>query len=297
MEYALQIKNLHKCIKKNKILNDISLKINSGEAMGLIGPNGAGKTSLIKCIAGLWKADSGSIEICGNNIKTDTEKALSEAGFIIEYPKLFGDMPPAENIQYLSSFYNIKLSRKDIEDTLESIGLKDFINKKIKTFSSGMYQKVCLAALIVRKPKFLILDEPTASLDPKSIIDFRNILIKIRDSYKISMLISSHNLAEVEKICDSVAILDKGVILDIKNLNNKDIKKYIIIFKNAQEANLAAKTLRGNSYKADNNIINLNITIAEFKEFISKCPFEIQDIKTGDLESEFLSVLQGGQNE
>jgi len=296
MEYALQVENLHKKIKNNSILTDINLNIKYGESMGLIGPNGAGKTSLIKCMSGLWNYDCGKVLICGSNIKTNFKSAMENSGFIIEYPRLFSELTPITNIEYISAYYNKHITRKEIENIISDVKLEKEKNKKVKTFSSGMYQRVCLALLIVRKPEILILDEPTAMLDPKSIIDFRNILINIKKNYGISMLISSHNLNEVEKLCDRVAIIEKGNMLKIEELNNINTKKYNITFSNEDDTKSAAKLLSKEiSYSTTQSNLFIVCTITQFKQFMSTCPYEIEDFKIGDLEGEFLSAIKGDQ--
>lgn len=293
---ALKIENVSKSIKKHQILNNINLEINSSEALGLVGPNGAGKTSLIKCISGIWKYDKGDIYLCGKNIKINFGYAMKKTGFIIEYPKLFNELTPIQNIEYINAYYDIFLSKEEIKKIVEKVGLKDWKNKKLKTFSSGMYQKICLGVLLARKPEIMILDEPTATLDPKSIIDFRNILIDIKQNLGVTMLISSHNLSEVEKLCDRIAILDKGNILEVKNIKNTNQKKYRIIFENEQDILKASKYLKNNNdnieFKIEKNNLIISCSIKQFKQFLSNCPYTIKDFVIGDLENEFLSALK-----
>jgi len=200
MELALNISGLNKSIGKKQILNDVNMQVDFGEAMGLIGANGAGKSSLLKCIARLWHGDTGKITVCEKDVKKNFKAAMQYSGFLIEYPKMYGELTAIQNLKYISSYCNMKISDTDIENKLNLVGLNKSKEKKINTYSSGMYQRACIASLLMRNPKLLILDEPTAMLDPKSIVELRNILNSIKKNYNVSMLISSHNLHEVERM-------------------------------------------------------------------------------------------------
>ena len=297
MEQALCVSGLNKKIKRRQILSDINLQVGYGEAMGLIGANGAGKTSLIKCLADLWHADSGEVFICGNNIKTNFEQAMKDTGFMIEYPKLFGELSPFQNLEYISTFNSENITKEQIANLVEQVGLKDFINKKLKTFSSGMYQRICFAVILLHKPKLLILDEPTAMLDPKSVVDFRNILIEIKEKTGVAMVISSHNLHEVEKLCDRVTIIDKGKILGVKNINeteNKYIKLEFADEETAKKALELLQTTQNLTSKTENKTIVFNGTTDILQKFMVVCPYKIINIRVEEtLENDFLTILNG----
>lgn len=206
---VLEVVNLSKSFGKRKVLNNINLTIHEGDIVGLIGPNGAGKTTLIKTILSLYKYDSGSVSICGYDTKKDLEDALSKTGSIIENPDMYLNQSGKNNLKITALINNIK-DKEYINKMVELVGLTNRINDKVKKYSLGMKQRLALVNALIKKPKLLILDEPTNGLDPYGIKELRMILKKISEEANMSILISSHILSEVENICDRVAIIDKG---------------------------------------------------------------------------------------
>lgn len=209
---VLEVSNLSKSFGKNKVLDNINLTIHEGDIVGLIGPNGAGKTTLIKTILNLYKSDSGSIRICSFDIKKDLEKALSKTGSIIENPDMYLNLSGKKNLTITALINDIK-DKDYIDEMVKFVGLSDRIDDKVKKYSLGMKQRLALANTLIKKPKLLILDEPTNGLDPYGIKELRMILKKISEEENMSILISSHILSEVENICDRVVIIDKGNII------------------------------------------------------------------------------------
>jgi len=209
---VLEVSNLSKSFGKRKVLDNINLTIHEGDIVGLIGPNGAGKTTLIKTILSLYKSDSGSVKICGFDIKKDLEKALSKTGSIIENPDMYLSLSGKKNLQITALINDIK-DKEYIDEMVKFVGLSDRINDKVKKYSLGMKQRLALANALIKKPKLLILDEPTNGLDPRGIKELRQMLKKISVDENMSILISSHILSEVENICDRVVIIDKGNIV------------------------------------------------------------------------------------
>ena len=209
---VLEVVNLFKSFGKRKVLNDVSLTIHEGDIVGLIGPNGAGKTTLIKTILSLYKYDSGSVSICGFDTRKDLEKALSKTGSIIENPDMYLNLSGKKNLTITALINDIK-DEEYINEMVKLVGLEDRINDKVKKYSLGMKQRLALANALIKRPKLLILDEPTNGLDPYGIKELRTILKKISEEENMSILISSHILSEVENICDRVVIIDKGNII------------------------------------------------------------------------------------
>jgi len=209
---VLEISNLSKSFNKRKILNNINLTIREGEIVGLIGPNGAGKTTLIKTILNLYKADNGIIKICEFDTKKELEKALSKTGSIIENPDMYLNLTGKKNLKITALINDIK-DEDYINEMIRFVNLEDRINDKVKKYSLGMKQRLALANALIKKPKLLILDEPTNGLDPFGIKELRMILKKISEEENMSILISSHILSEIENICDKVIVIDKGNII------------------------------------------------------------------------------------
>ena len=209
---VLEVNNLSKSFGKRKVLNNIDFDIYEGDIVGLIGPNGAGKTTLIKTILSLYKYDTGSVKICGFDIKKNLEDALSKTGSIIENPDMYLNISGRKNIEIISLINNIK-DKEYIKKIIKFVGLEDRINDKVKKYSLGMKQRLGIACALIKRPKLLILDEPTNGLDPGGIKELRKILKTISEKENMSILISSHILSEVENICDRIMIINSGKIV------------------------------------------------------------------------------------
>lgn len=233
---VLEVSNLSKSFGKRKVLDNINLTIHEGDIVGLIGPNGAGKTTLIKTILSLYKYDSGNVKICGFDTKKDLENALSKTGSIIENPDMYLHLTGKKNLKITALINNIK-DKEYIDEMVKFVGLDDRINDKVKKYSLGMKQRLALANALIKKPKLLILDEPTNGLDPRGIKELRVMLKKISTEQNMSILISSHILSEVENICDRVIIIDKGNIVSefgIEEAKYKNISLEDLFFTKTQ---------------------------------------------------------------
>lgn len=220
---VLEVKNIDKFFGKKQILKDISFDIEEGEILGFVGPNGSGKTTTIKIILGLQQASCGEVFINGNNIKDNYENAIRKVGAIVESPDMYMYLSGLENLKLVANYYNI--SHNEIERIVEFVGLKDRIKDKVSKYSLGMRQRLGIAQAILNKPNLLIVDEPTNGLDPSGIIEFRNMLKELAKKEKMSIFISSHNLAEIENICDKVLLLKEGKIVSsdvLKEVENND---------------------------------------------------------------------------
>lgn len=218
---VLEVKNVSKSFGKRKVLDKISFDIYEGDIVGLIGPNGAGKTTLIKTILNLYKYDAGNVKICGFDTKTNLEEALSKTGSIIENPDMYLNISGKKNLEITALINNIK-DKDYIDMMIKFVKLEDRINDKVKKYSLGMKQRLGLANALIKRPRLLILDEPTNGLDPLGIKELRKTLKEISEKENMSILISSHILSEVENICDRVMIIDEGKI--ISNFGIEEVK-------------------------------------------------------------------------
>ena len=218
-ETVLNITNLTKNYGKRVAVNNISFSLEAGEIVGFLGPNGARKTTTIKMITGLTKITSGTVEICGHSIQKDFENAIRNIGAIIEGPDMYGYLSGYENLKFYASISDKNISKKHIDNIVKIVGLSDRIHDKVKNYSLGMKQRLGIAQSLLNVPKILILDEPTNGLDPEGIKDIRNLLKRLASEFKITVLISSHNLKEMQDICDKVIIINEGNILGIKTIN------------------------------------------------------------------------------
>jgi len=225
----LKIQGLTKVIKKKKILDNISLTVNSGEIVGFLGPNGAGKTTTIKLIMGLFRITEGEIKICGHDIVADFEAAMANVGGIVENPDLYRRMTGRENLEYFASMYD-NVDKKNIDDVVELVKMSERIDDKVKTYSLGMCQRVGIAQALLHNPRLLVLDEPTNGLDPIGIKELRDLLKYLAKEAGVGVFISSHLLSEMELMCDRIYIIDEGVIIGEKTIHDNGESQEELIF-------------------------------------------------------------------
>ena len=211
MPPILQISNLQKSFKKFKALNGVSLSVNEGEIFGFLGCNGAGKSTTIRCLLTLIKPDSGEILFKGKNINECRNVFLSSIGCIVERPDFYKNLSLETNLKLSAILYNKNPSKKEIYDSLELVGLKGKEKVKFKACSQGMKQRLGIAAALIHDPEIIILDEPSNGLDPRGMIELRQLILRMKNEMKKTIIISSHILSEVELIVDSLIIIDKGI--------------------------------------------------------------------------------------
>ena len=219
MEKILECKNLYKKLGKKQILKDVSFDIYEGDIMAFIGPNGAGKTTTIKLILGLQSIDKGSVIINGYNVKTDFVKAIEKVGCIVENPDVYMYLSGYDNLKLIANTYK-NITKEKIDELVKLVGLENRIKDKVSKYSLGMRQRLGIAAALINEPNLLILDEPTNGLDPEGIKDLRNLLKKLAKEKNMGILISSHNLAELESFCSKVCVISDGEIIDYNDIKN-----------------------------------------------------------------------------
>ena len=211
----LEVKNLEKKFKDFTAVNNINFQINEGQTLGLLGPNGCGKTTTIGMLLGLIKPSNGQIFIDEKNLENlNREKVLSKINFASPYVELPKKLTVRENLEIYGRLYGVKDLKNRIFDITDDLNLGSFINKRTGELSSGQKNRVSLAKSLINKPKILFLDEPTASLDP-DIGDFvRKYIEEYKSKNKITILLASHNMKEVERLCDQVIMMKEGKIVD-----------------------------------------------------------------------------------
>jgi lantibiotic transport system ATP-binding protein len=210
--YCLETKNLtHKFSADETVLNAINVQIPQGSIYGFLGPNGAGKTTTLRLILGLLRKQEGSIEIFNKKLETARVEILGKTGSLIESPSLYGHLTATENLRILQKVYRCPAVR--INEVLEIVGLAHTGKKKAGKFSLGMKQRLSIAMALLPSPELLILDEPTNGLDPNGILEIRELLKKLNSEQKITIVISSHLLSEVEKLVTHLGIINKGSVL------------------------------------------------------------------------------------
>lgn len=214
MENSIIVENLSKNYSENKAVENISFKITENEIVGLLGPNGCGKTTTIAMILGLLKPSKGKIIIDGINIEKNRIKLLHKMNFISPYIELPKKLTVKENLIVYARLYSVKNINERISYLSETLRLNDFLNKKTGELSSGQKNRVSLAKTLINNPSILLLDEPTASLDPETGDFVRTFLENYKKEKKISILLASHNMSEVERLCTSVLMMKEGKIID-----------------------------------------------------------------------------------
>ena len=210
MNSAISLDNLKKTLGDREVLKGISFTVETGDIFGYLGPNGAGKTTTIRILLGLLQANSGKLDILGQDINlSETRRKI---GFALDPDGLYDNMTAEENLEYYSRIYGISRAVGRIDKLLDSVGLGDRAKDRVGTYSKGMRQRLALARAMVHDPEVLILDEPTAGVDPSGQIEVRQILLDVARKDNKTIFLSSHNLDEVQRICNRIALIDKGEI-------------------------------------------------------------------------------------
>ena len=210
--YCIETQNLiHKFSKEETVLKGISLQVPYGSIYGFLGPNGAGKTTTLRLVLGLLKKQSGTIKVFDKDFHQHRKDILKDLGSLIESPSLYGHLTATENLKIWQTIYQCPKSR--INEVLEIVGLAKTGNKKAMRFSLGMKQRLSIAVAILHNPSLLILDEPTNGLDPNGIIEIRELLKRLVAEHKMTIVISSHLLSEIEKMVTHIGIINKGSLL------------------------------------------------------------------------------------
>ena len=214
MENLVEVKNLKKNYGLKEAVRGISFNIKENEILGLLGPNGSGKTTTIGMMLGLLKPSNGEILIDGKKIEENRIEILQKINFISPYIELPKKLTVKQNLTVYGKLYNVVNLKNRIDYLVETLRLEDLLNRVTGELSSGQKNRASLAKALINSPSVLFLDEPTASLDPE-IGDFvRTFLEKYKKEKKISILLASHNMGEVNRLCKSILMMKDGVIID-----------------------------------------------------------------------------------
>lgn len=266
----LECRNLHKSFGKKEILKGISLDASEGDILGFIGPNGAGKTTTIKLILGLQSITSGSVKINGYDIEKDFTNAIKRVGTIVENPDLYMYMSGYENLKMISNLYS-GVTKERINEVVKLVGLENRIKDKVSKYSLGMRQRLGIAQAILHKPNLLVLDEPTNGLDPEGIKQIKDLIVKLAKEEHMAILISSHNLLELESFCTKVTIIKNGEIVETstmeeaKKVNTESIYRIV-----ADNSNMISELLEVKTNKIDDENIQVYVQKEQVPEIIQK---------------------------
>ena len=225
INYHINVVNLVKNFDEQSVIKNISFKVKKNSIVGILGKNGAGKTTLLGMLLGLITPTKGDVYILGKNLKLNKKEILSEINFQSPYVDLPKKMTVEQNLCFYSRLYGIKNFNKVIENLANELKVKDLLKKNYGSLSAGQKTKINLCKALLNKPKLLLLDEPTASLDPETSIFIRNYLLEYQKRTSSSILITSHNLNEVQAMCSNIILLKSGEIVSEGNIKQV-LKKY-----------------------------------------------------------------------
>ena len=278
METILKCESLYKTFGKKQILKNVSLEVKEGDILGFIGPNGAGKTTTIKLILGLQSITSGKVSINGYDIEKDFTNAIKKVGAIVENPDMYMYLSGYQNLKLVANLYK-NIGTERIDEVVKLVKLEKRINDKVSKYSLGMRQRLGIAQAILHKPNLLILDEPTNGLDPEGIKEMRELLVNLAEKEKMAILISSHNLAELDNFCTKVCIIKNGEVIETSEISKikHEASDEVEIFEvdNADKAEtILSMDLRNNKILGlevkDSKILKVNISKEEVPYIISK---------------------------
>lgn len=297
----LQISNLTKKIGRRTIVDHVSLEMKEGEIMGLLGPNGAGKTTTIRMIVGLIGKTEGQIFISDIDTSTHFEQAMSQVGVIVENPDLYKYLSGYDNLLHFSRM-TPGVTHERFNEVVKLVGLESRIYDKVGTYSLGMRQRLGLAVALIHRPKLLILDEPTNGLDAAGIRELRVHLRMLAEQEGIGILISSHLMAEMELMCDSVAILQKGKLIGVHLMSEMIQDEKVLVSYEVDQPSHAVQVLQtmmaGEEIKREQNMIYVRLPKSRIPEVNQKLMqsginvYSVQNTKR-TLEDKFIELTGG----
>jgi ABC-2 type transport system ATP-binding protein len=206
----ISLEHVNKELGKRQILKDVTLAVKQGDIFGYLGPNGAGKTTTIRIILGLMAATSGKVSLLGQDAQV--EKVRQKIGFVLEADGLYDNLTAYDNLLYYAKLYDVAQPAQKVNEVLKLVGLAERTKDKVGTYSKGMRQRLALARAMAPDPEVLVLDEPTAGVDPTGQIEIRQLMLDMIHKEHKTILLSSHNLDEVQRICNRIALIHKGQI-------------------------------------------------------------------------------------
>ena len=295
METVIRTYNLTKVYGKQTVVDNLNLELKAGQIYGFLGPNGAGKTTTIRMLLSLIAPDSGGIEMFGKDLKGNRQQILSQVGAFVDSPAYYGHLTGYENLQVIQKM--LGNTNEKILPTLDIVGLSNAKNKLVKEYSLGMRQRLGIAFALLNNPKLLILDEPTNGLDPSGIHEIRELIKNLAKNEGYTILLSSHNLNEIELMATHVGMVQKGNLIYQGSLDNLFSQKDYQIEIGATDISKAQTILKNKGYNIEKDK-DLLITHGTSKDIIKMNQFLVNDgnevyhlyHKKSTLEDIFLSL-------
>lgn len=292
METIIKTQGVTKIYKDKPAVSNVSMTIHKGDIYGFIGSNGAGKSTFIRCIMGLIKY-SGTIEILGKSDPEGLLQARKKIGAIVENPALSVNLCGYDCLKAHALLYGIRDESK-IKGLLELVGLHDTGKKKVGNFSLGMRQRMAIAQALINDPEILILDEPTNGMDPQGIVEIRHFLQKLRQDKGITILISSHILAELQQLATRIGIIDKGVLIDELSVSEIAARVQSTVTIKTSDTSKALKLLKDYSVtQKDSTLVIKDEDFKAINKLLAKNDIDVDVVSKsqGSLENYFVNKV------
>ncbi|ANS73392.1 bacitracin ABC transporter ATP-binding protein [Paenibacillus yonginensis] len=294
---VVRIKGVSKKIGSKTLIDNLNLEIPAGQVYGFLGPNGAGKTTTIRMMVGLMSISQGDIYVGDSSVKEDFEGAMKQIGAIVENPEMYKFLTGYQNLLHYARM-SPGVTKARIDEAVARVGLTNRIHEKVKTYSLGMRQRLGVAQAILHRPKLLVLDEPTNGLDPQGIRELRDYLRELAHQEGTTVFVSSHLLAEMELMCDTVAVIKQGKLVDVKSLReNAETSKQETAFE-VDKPEAAAAIAGAGRLEGSLLIVTADKEeVAELNARLATAGIRIYGIRTltRSLEDQFLEMTGGGQ--
>jgi ABC-2 type transport system ATP-binding protein len=250
----IKVQHLAKNFGSFQAVKDVSFTVNKGDVFGFLGPNGAGKSTTIRCMFSLIKPDNGQIQLFGKDLNKHRNEILSKVGSIIEKPDFYRYLSAEKNLAIFARISGKDVSKREIAEMLDFVGLNGRNRDKVGGFSHGMKQRLGIAQTLLHQPDLIVLDEPTTGLDPQGIVEIRNLILRLKSEQNKTVILSSHQLSEIELISNRMVIINKG-----QSIIEGDVKELL----NAQEM---VVQLEVNDMEKTINVLKIRFESASFKQ-------------------------------
>jgi ABC-2 type transport system ATP-binding protein len=303
MDDVIVLDRVSKTLGKREILKEVTLAVKKGDIFGYLGPNGAGKTTTIRIILGLMAATSGSATILGHS--TQEDKIRQKVGFVLESDGLYENMSAHDNLLYYARLYGLVEPESRVLRAVELVGLADRIKDKTGTYSKGMRQRLALARAMIPDPEVFILDEPTSGVDPSGQIEIRLIMLDMVHKEGKTILLSSHNLDEVQRICNRIALIHKGQIklYGEREKLQKEMSHGEVVIETGDPVpesilldlkNLPGVSIVGHQEKILNLVIGKDLAVSSVVTFLAAKGIRIEQVKKEEasLEEMYTTILK-----
>jgi ABC-type multidrug transport system ATPase subunit len=300
-ETIIDVQHLAKSFGSFEAVKDVSFSVQRGDVFGFLGPNGAGKSTTIRCMMSLITPDKGSIELFGKSLQSHRKDILRNIGSIIEKPDFYKYLSAEKNLEIFARVSGAEVSKIEIQEMLEFVGLANRGRHKVGGFSHGMKQRLGIAQTLLHKPELIILDEPTTGLDPQGIIEVRNLILRLKNEQNKTILLSSHQLSEIELIANRMVIINQGKSIVEGNVQDLLQAEEIVVKVAVDDSEKAMRCIAQLEYAQNLEVINSTEIevlmkkneIAAFNKFLVQHDVAVFSLEPKrKLEDYFIKIIQ-----